>query len=77
MGKDTFKYILVCMSFYMTLAAAEVFLLDPLLDFIVQGFWPHFWVDVALILTVNPILTWKVADRFKWKETKEYGDDLL
>ena len=77
MGKDTFRYIGTCMLIYLSLAALELFLLEPVLDMIVQGFWFHFCIYMFLLLIVDPLLTRKLAGKIRWKELIEDGDDLL
>ena len=34
MGKDTFRYIGLCMLIYLSIACLQIFFLDPLIDFI-------------------------------------------
>ena len=76
MGKDTLKYIFVCMTIYLSMSAIEIFLLNPVVDFIAKGYRGRLIVYLVLLLAVNPALTRLLADRFNWKEPARYGDDL-
>ncbi len=77
MGKDTFKYVGVCMLIYLSLALSGFFLLDPLIDFVFRGFWKHFYVHLFLLLVIDPLLTYYLAGRFHWTQNENNGDDLL
>lgn len=76
MGKKAFAYVGVCMGIFLGLTAAEFFVFDPLLDFISQGFWGHFIMYMILLLIINPLLTRKLADLFKFEEKNEEGELL-
>lgn len=77
MGKQMFKYVLVCMGTYMSMAAVEIFLLKPLVDFFGTDFWTHLLVYAILLLVVNPVITKIITNKidFVYKQTtvKEDG----
>ena len=64
MGKQSFKYIGLCMGIYLCLSAIEIFLCKPLVDFIGTGFWTHMLVYSCLLLIANPIATYFIIKRF-------------
>ena len=67
MGKKAFKYILTCMAIYLLIAFIEVYLLLPLVNKIGTDFWTHFKVYTILLVLVNPIITYFVANLFGYK----------
>ena len=71
MGKDTFRYIGLCMALYLTMAAIEYFLMGPLADFISQDYRVHLIAYLLCLLLINPALTRSIADRFS-----KYGDRI-
>ena len=77
MGKDTFRYIGLCMLIYLSIACLQIFFLDPLIDFIFLGFWEHLIVHVILLLTAIPLLTKYLLGRFKWNIIADNGDDFM
>ncbi|MBR3252186.1 MAG: hypothetical protein IKF80_10805 [Erysipelotrichaceae bacterium] len=68
MKKKMLRYFLICMGTYLILAAAEIFLLGPLVDMITENFWGRFAVYCGLLLIVDPLVTRFVADRFDLSE---------
>lgn len=64
MGKQTFKYIGLCMAIYLSMSVVEIFLCKPFIDFIGTGFWTHMVVYCVLLLLVNPVVTYFVIDKF-------------
>ncbi|MBQ1483477.1 MAG: hypothetical protein IIZ28_07910 [Erysipelotrichaceae bacterium] len=77
MGKDTFRYIGLCMLIYLSIAAVQIFFLDPVIDLAVQGFFPHLYVHIALLLIFDPILTAYLLSKFKWNIIEDNGDDFM
>lgn len=56
MGKQTFKYILLCMGLYLALATFEIFLLRFAIELITQKFVAILIIYNVLLLIVNPIV---------------------
>ena len=77
MGKDSFKYIALCIGIYLSLALIIFYPLAPLLDFFGFGFKGRLVLHLIFLLIINPILTWFIADRFRFKENTDEGDELL
>lgn len=75
MGKQAFKYILVCMGIYLGISAIEIFLLESLVDFISTKFWIHFIVYIILLLVVNPILTRIISDKIGFESDELIKED--
>ena len=76
MGKDTLRYIALCMAVYLFLFLLELFPLNPLCDFIGFGFWTHFIIYIVLLLIINPLLTRFISSRFDFREKIKEGEDL-
>ncbi|MBQ6334087.1 MAG: hypothetical protein IJI46_03330 [Erysipelotrichaceae bacterium] len=74
MGKDTFKYLGVCMGIYLALAAIEFFLLRPLVDFFGTGVYTPLIVYLIILVLVDPILTRMISDLMGFKELNKDGD---
>ena len=64
MGKQTIKYIGLCIGIYLCLSVVEIFLLRPLVDFIGTGFWTHMIVYCVLLLVINPVSTYFIIEKF-------------
>ena len=77
MGKDTLKYIALCMLVYLGMTSVEFFVLDPLIDFVLKGFFNHLYVYLFLVLVINPLLTKKIVNSFKWKVIADNGDEII
>jgi len=75
MGKQTFKYILLCMGFYLVLAALQIFAVKPIINYFFDpGFWNYMIIYNVLLLLVNPIIVYLIIKRFfnfKCEETIE------
>lgn len=68
MGKQTFKYIGLCIAFYLCISLLELFFANPLIDFIGTGFWIHMITYCILLILINPILTYFLVNRlFKFE----------
>ena len=77
MNGDGLKYTAVCIGIYLLLAMAVFFPLAPLVDFISFDFRAHLIFYVVFLLIIDPVATWFLADRFRFREKKEDGDELL
>ncbi|MBQ5444957.1 MAG: hypothetical protein IIU29_07205 [Erysipelotrichaceae bacterium] len=77
MGKDTFRFIGLSMLIYLSIAALQIFLLDPVIDLAVWGFFPHLYVHIALLVIIDPIITRYLLGRFKWNIVNDNGDDFM
>lgn len=64
MGKQTIKYIGLCMLIFLVLSVIEIFLLRPLIDFIGTDFWTHFIVYNVFLLLINPFATKYAINKF-------------
>lgn len=64
MGKQTFKYILLCIGIYLCLSAIEIFLFKPLINLIDTRFIIHVIIYNVFLLVVNPIAVKLIIDKF-------------
>ena len=65
--KEGLLYMLSVMGIYLGMSFVEIFLLEPLVDFIGTGFWVHLVVYGICLLLVNPICTWFIAKLLPFK----------
>ena len=77
MGKDAVRYVAVCIGIYLSLALIAFFPLAPLSDFISFDYRVHLLLAALFLLIIDPVLTWFLADRFRFKEEQEENDGLL
>ncbi len=77
MKKELLRFSFLCIAVYLSLAACEIFLLGPLVDFVAKGFRTRILAYLILLLIVDPPVTRFIADRFRFSEMKDEGDDLL
>ena len=77
MGEDTFRFIGLGMLIYLSIAALQIFLMDPVIDLAVRGFFPHLYVHIALLVIIDPIITRYLLGRFKWNIVNDNGDDFM
>lgn len=79
MGKDGFRYFVVCTGIYLALAGAEFFLFRPLLDFFGTGVWTPVIVYIVLLLIADPLLTRFISDQIGFKELNkdEEGTEFI
>lgn len=67
MGKQSFKYILLCIGIYLALSGIEI-LIKPLIEMIDSSFWAIMIIYNVLLLIVNPIATYFIVNKcFKFK----------
>ena len=64
MGKQGFKYILLCIGIYLCMSAIEIFLLKPLINLIDTRFITHLIIYNVFLLLVNPIVVKLIIDKF-------------
>ena len=64
MKKKMARYFLICLVTYLSLAAAEIFLLRPVVDMVTMNFWGRFAIYCMLLLIVDPFATKMIADHF-------------
>lgn len=69
MSKVFIKYLGIYMGVYLVLAAIEIFILKPLVDFIGTNFWIHMGVYSVLLIVINPVIC-KLIGNMISKETK-------
>ena len=69
MSKAFIKYLGIYMGIYLVLAAIEIFILKPLVDFLGTNFWIHMCVYSVLFIVVNPVIC-KLIGNMISKETK-------
>ena len=77
MGKDAWKYTAVCIGIYLGLALMMFYPLAPLVDFFASGFKMRVLAYLIFLLVIDPALTWFLADRFRFRENEDEGDELL
>ena len=70
MGKQTFKYILLCTAIYGVLSLIEI-LIKPLIEMIDNGYWTIMIVYNVLLLIINPIATYFIVNKCFKFETGE------
>ena len=63
MGKDSFKYVLICMGIYLGFAIVEIFLIKLLIDLITTNFIAHMLIYNVLLLVVNPLAVKLIVDK--------------
>jgi len=77
MGKQTFKYILLCMGFYLVLAALQIFVVKPIINYFFDpGFWNYMIIYNVLLLLVNPIIVYLIIKRFFNFECEETIEEV-
>ena len=64
MGKQGFKYILLCIGIYLCMSAIEIFLFKPLINLIDTRFITHLIIYNVFLLLVNPIVVKLIIDKF-------------
>lgn len=64
MGKQGFKYILLCIGIYLCISAIEIFLFKPLINLIDTRFITHLIIYNVFLLLVNPIVVKLIIDKF-------------
>ena len=57
------KYMFLCLLLYLTLGLIEIYGLRPLLDTVTESFFLQTVIYAALMLIVNPILTYVISER--------------
>ena len=62
MNKKVFIYIPLYMFIYLIIVFIEIFLFKPFIDFFGNDFWHNFIVYNILLLLVNPILCYMLAE---------------
>lgn len=77
MGKDTFRYIGLCLLIYLGIALIQIFFGDILIDFVFRGFWSHLYVHIFLLLFIDPVLTGFLLSRFKWHSSKDSAEQMI
>ena len=75
MGKDTFKYIGICMGIYLSLAAVGLLLLNIVSDLFPSGVYTPLILQLIYLLIIDPLLTRYLSDRLGFKELNN-GDYL-
>ena len=71
MGKQTFKYILMCMAIYLGLSGLEI-LLKPLINLIDDKITTSLIVYNVFLLIINPIATKLIISKiFKFEANSE------
>lgn len=67
MGKQTFKYILLCIVIYGALSGIEI-LIKPLIEMIDNSYWTIMIVYNVLLLIINPVVTYFIVNKcFKFE----------
>lgn len=65
MGRQTFKYILLCIAFYIALSAIEIFGIKPIINYFTNpGFWNYMIIYNVLLLLVNPVIVYFIINKF-------------
>ena len=59
------KYTLLCMGIYLSLAAAEIFLLSPAADFFGSSYRSHLVFYLVLLLILDPIVTKILSEKIR------------
>ena len=73
MGKKAFPYVVTCIGIYVSLSLIELFGLKVVLDMVSTSFFFHLWVNLALIVVVNPIVTRLITDKIDFNIKNEEG----
>ena len=62
MAVKLIKYFFLSLSMLLAMAAAEIFLLRPVLDMISFDHWTQFTIYMVLLLLVNPLIVRLILD---------------
>lgn len=71
MGKKAFPYFVTCVCTYVILILVEVVVLNNLIDIVSTSDIVHMVVYLALMLTVNPLLTRLITDKIDFSIKNE------
>ena len=71
MGKKAFPYFVTCVCTYVILILVEVVALNNLIDIVSTSDMVHMIVYLALMLTVNPLLTRLITDKIDFSIKNE------
>lgn len=63
MIKQSLKYILLCMGFYLLLAAIEVFAFKPLISLATTKFVAYVIIYNVIFIIIDPILVKLIVDK--------------
>ena len=63
MRKRLFIYYACCTGIYLALFLLELFVFDPLLEFIGNTYFKHLMVYAVLLLIINPILVKLISQK--------------
>jgi hypothetical protein len=77
MRKRLFVYWLCCLGIYLGLFLFELFVLDPVFDYIGEDFYRHLLIYVVLLVIINPILTRFLSEKLKIAHIRKEREVLL
>ena len=63
MGKQSFKYVLICMGIYLGLTLVEVFLIKLLIDLITSSYVANVIIYNVFLLVINPLAVKLIVDK--------------
>ena len=70
------KYTALCTGIYLSLAAAEIFLLGPLADFFGFSYLSHLIFYLVLLLLIDPLITRYLSEKSRKHFDSEEGEQV-
>ena len=70
------KYTVLCMGLYLSLAALEIFLLNPLADFFGSSYRSHLIFYLVLLLVLDPIITRILSEKIRKHFDSQEGEQV-
>jgi len=67
---DGIKYLFTSILIYLMIGFFEVYLLNPLVDFVSVDFKFHLMVYSICLLIVNPLIAWLILERISFKPSE-------
>ena len=77
MRKRLFVYWLCCLGIYLSLFLFELFVLDPVFDYIGEDYYSHLLIYVILLIIINPLLTKFLSEKLKIAHIRHEREVLL
>ena len=77
MRKRLFVYWLCCLGIYLCLFLFELFVLDPVFDYIGKDYYSHLLIYVVLLIIINPLLTKFLSEKLKIAHIRHEREVLL